>query len=274
MRLGKAHDGREVLELPSEAAYHITDLIAKPIPPGRWLGPPAVVVGTSPFPAPHPSLDATVGTARTAPGLGYAPTMIRLLAPPPDESVPIVCRVWVPSTGLASTRDDPQAIAQQWQSDPTGVHPDILNWVVGREFPQLVDFPQAHSDIAAIGSLFWNRKHPKIKPIVEALLSLATARRRGELPAHLTERLDHYRDPSGFVGWIVATRIDSRVMAIDRIVELLAIATAAGLISEDKDLALHPADFFPGTLDRHRSPHRYDFANWRREGVTFDAPLP
>ena len=182
---------------------------------------------------------------------GWIPQALQFVRPPASDPVPLVCRVW--RKGDADDlSSDKQTKSLPWNA---------LRRVC-KDLPQLLEFPEASKEIAAIGSRYWNVKHPKIVAISQSLLELSLRFNQRKLSTEKT-RLFTYLTSNSFYGYTVPSRRAGFTLAIDLPNRLLDLAEGEEFACAHR---LVVGDFYPGTTDKYLNPYHYDLRGWRKQG--------
>lgn len=193
--------------------------------------------------------------ARVAPvliSLGYQITEVAMSTSPRGDRLPLFSRVW--------TKDQVDDLPLIYTSRTAAARSPIP------ALPMMVKFPDEIANYAGIGSLFWNRNHPKIEAISSRLVELFEAA-FGDARAVIRPRVTSVLAASRrSYEYHVAARYSSHAHAIDFPSELLKLASE--LLPPRQIDPLTIDDFLPGSVERYRNPLAYDLGSWdpRRAG--------
>jgi hypothetical protein len=192
--------------------------------------------------------------------LGWFPVEIRMVRPPANETVPIVCRVWR-NLGPGDHDDD------QGEGKPGEERQRVESWNISKKHyidqPEVLRFPASMTEFAAMGSRYWNIDHPKIAKIIAVLMELEEATIQGRLSGGISwmvlnlmsKSADDYHVPSLMSGVRRALEVPNR---------LIDVAEEQGLSHAEH---LVPSDFVPGTIEGYQDPHNYDLRGWKIRGT-------
>jgi hypothetical protein len=206
--------------------------------------------------------DVVTFGSRALTQLGWRPFELRLVRPPANEPVPLVCRVWR-NLGPGKCPERCPESAQ------TSAQSSIIHNKLYSEAPEVLRFPASIAKYAAVGSRYWNVDHSKIVKIISALSRLAERVRQQLLSADRSSIVS-YLGSHSFYDYVVPSRLSGVTLAIELPNRLLDIAEEEGLGHADR---LVPSDFLPGTIEKYDNPYGYDLRAWRVRGAGIGKPL-
>lgn len=257
--------GDEFVEAPFELGYatHNRDYIELGRPSGLegWEGSDALFPRDGSSSYRYPWLEAVLAfSCRELARSGWHPEAIRVVRPPENETVPLVCRVWRKSGGIHP--NDAWGGEQPRGRAGTGAVGNALKRLYG-EAPEVLQFPRSMAQYAAFGSRYWNIDHPKITGILAVLAKLMDRRRLHRLSADCERVVSHLTSHT-FYGYVVPARFARVDLAVEVPNRLLEVSKKEGLPCAEH---LVPEDFVPGTIEKYQNPYHYDLQKWKKPGT-------
>ncbi len=261
VNLGQFVESGEFVEAPFELAYanwHILPAVGEGPSFPAWMGPDGLFPGGQADYYNYPTFPMLEKFGRRMlKRLGWRPVELQTLSSPASDNMPLCCRVFRKLDQEQSGGCEDNSLVQENARLPYNPSPELLR------------FPKALSEFAAIGSRYWNIEHPKVKAIRSVLAELDRHRRELRLSSD-RERLVNYLCSTDYIGHLVASRHSGNRLARELPNRLLRIAEGAGI---GNAASLAESDFFPGSIIGYKNPYYYDLEPWRSESTPLGLPL-